>query len=176
MSALRVTTIVAVLAGIAAAQPIPMNAPAPELVGKAWINTEGGRPIELASRHGRVTVVEFWTFGCINCRHNLPAYARWQKQFGRQDVAIIGIHTPETESERNAVNVMAAVKQLGIEYPVLIDDQMANWRRWGQQFWPTVYLIDRKGRIRYRWEGELNYGNSGGEDKMAVLIEKLLKE
>jgi hypothetical protein len=68
------------------------------------------------------------------------------------------------------------VKQLGIEYPVLVDDLMENWRRWDQQFWPTVYLVDRKGRIRYRWEGELNYGNAGGEEKMAALIEILLKE
>jgi thiol-disulfide isomerase/thioredoxin len=169
-------TLAALVGCIRAAQPIPMNIAAPELVGGGWINTEGGRPIQLGSRHGKVTVVEFWTFGCINCRHNLPSYARWYRQFGREDVAIIGVHTPETDEERNAANVKAAVKQLGIEYPVLVDDQSANWRRWGLEFWPTAFLVDKQGRIRYRWEGELNYGNAGGEGTMTALIEKLLKE
>jgi thiol-disulfide isomerase/thioredoxin len=153
-----------------------MNAAAPELVGNNWINAPDGQPLRLAARRGKVTVVEFWTFGCVNCRHNLPAYARWHKQFSSREVLVIGVHTPETDTERLDSNVGKAVKQLGIEYPILLDNQYANWQRWNQHFWPTVYLVDKQGRIRYRWEGELSYGNSGGEAKMAALIEELVRE
>ncbi len=173
---MRIIGATAMLASIAVGQPVTMNTPAPELTGRTWINTAGGQPIRLAARHGKVTVVEFWTFGCINCRHNLPAYARWHTQFAPRDVEIIGIHSPETAEEHVTANVVAAVKQLGIQYPVLVDDDMSNWRRWNQQFWPAVYLIDKNGRVRYRWEGELNYGGAGGENRMAALIEMLLKE
>jgi hypothetical protein len=68
------------------------------------------------------------------------------------------------------------VKALGIDYPVLVDREGANWRKWGQRYWPTVYLIDRQGRVRYRWEGELEYQNAGGEAAMAELIQQLLEE
>ncbi len=173
MGRLRALALAAAVCGLAAAQPIPMNERAPELTGKEWINTDGGRPVQLSARKGSVTVVEFWTFGCINCRHNLPAYARWWREFGREGVTIVGVHSPETDSERNSANVRAAVKELGIEYPVLVDGDMENWRRWRQQFWPTVYLVDKQGRVRYRWEGEVG---SQGETEMAALIEKLRKE
>jgi peroxiredoxin len=157
-------------------EPDAINIPAPELVGGPWLNTPKGEAIKLADRRGKVTIVEFWTFACINCLHNLPSYARWQKQFADQDVVIIGVHTPETESERVTANVARRVKQLGIAYPILIDEQHANWNRWQQEAWPTVYLIDKQGRVRYRWEGELNYKNAGGEAKMTRLVEQLLKE
>lgn len=155
---------------------LAINTSAPELSGTQWINTPGGKPITLAARHGKVTVVEFWTFGCINCRHNLPSYARWYKQFAAQDVAIIGVHTPETSSEHDPANVARSVHELGIEYPVLLDNDYANWNRWQQQYWPAVYVVDKRGRVRYRWEGELNSGNAGGEAAIAGVIEKLLAE
>ena len=89
---------------------------------------------------------------------------------------IVGIHTPETKEERVAENVARRVKQLGITYPVLLDSKSANWVRWSQQYWPTVYLIDKKGRIRYRWEGELEYDNQHGATKMLQLVNELLNE
>jgi hypothetical protein len=91
-------------------------------------------------------------------------------------VTLIGVHTPETPEERVRENVVRKVKEYKITYPVLLDQNGENWQRWGQQYWPTVYLIDKKGRVRYRWEGELEYRNAGGEEKMAVRIEDLLKE
>jgi len=157
-------------------QPARADVPAPELFGPHWLNTPDGKPITLASRRGKVTVVEFWTFACINCRHNLPAYAHWQQQFANRDVEIIGVHTPETDEERDPANVARAVKQLGISYPVLLDTDATNWNRWHQRYWPAVYLVDSRGRIRYGWAGELNYGGAGGEAKMARLIEELLAE
>ena len=89
---------------------------------------------------------------------------------------IIGVHTPETPGERVTSNVARRVKELGITYPILLDNQGTNWNRWGQQFWPTVYLIDKLGHVRYRWEGELEFEHAGGEAKMARLIEDLLQE
>lgn len=171
-------TLVAAGSGVAAAEE-PLAATdlsAPEFVGGPWLNTAGHAPVTLASRRGEVTVVEFWTFGCINCRRNLPIYARWHKRFANQGVTIIGVHTPETPTERVAANVAARVKDLGIEYPVLLDADLRNWNRWRQQYWPTTYLVDKHGRIRYRWEGELNFGRANGEARMTELIEQLLRE
>ncbi len=89
---------------------------------------------------------------------------------------IIGIHTPETDEEKVSDNVVRRVKKLGITYPILLDQKGANWRRWEQHFWPTVYLIDKNGRVRYRWAGELEFENAGGEEIMASYVQKLLEE
>jgi len=157
-------------------QPTPLNHTAPELVGGPWLNTPGDQPVSLASRRGKVTIVHFWTYGCYNCQNNLAAYARWYQQFAGRDVVIVGIHTPETSSERVGANVVRHVKDFKIEYPVLFDQSETNWRRWQQRYWPTVYLIDRKGKVRFRWIGELNYGGKQGEASMAKLVEDLLRE
>lgn len=89
---------------------------------------------------------------------------------------LIGVHTPETDEEKRESNVARHVKKLGITYPVLLDAKAENWSRWGQQYWPTVYLIDRRGHVRYRWAGELEYQGAGGEAIMAKHIEELLNE
>jgi peroxiredoxin len=157
-------------------QPTPLNFAAPELVGGPWLNTPGDDPISLASRRGKVTIIHFWTYGCYNCQNNLPAYTRWYKQFTGRDVVVVGIHTPETSSERVDSNVVRHVKDFRIEYPVLFDQSETNWGRWQQRYWPTVYLIDRKGKVRFRWIGELNYGGKQGEARMAKLVEDLLRE
>jgi len=157
-------------------QPTALNHTAPELVGGPWLNTPGDQPVSLASRRGKVTIVHFWTYGCYNCQNNLAAYARWYQQFAGRDVVIVGIHTPETSSERVGANVVRHVKDFKIEYPVLFDQSETNWRRWQQRYWPTVYLIDRKGKVRFRWIGELNYGGKQGEASMAKLVEDLLRE
>ena len=164
------------LADGAGRQPDIIKLPAPELTGGPWINTVDGKTINLASRRGKVTIVEFWTFACSNCLANLPAYANWQKQFADKDVLVIGVHTPETASERVTANVARRVKQLSITYPILIDQEHDNWNRWQVEAWPTVYLVDKRGRIRYRWVGELNYRNAGGEAKLGQLVAQLLHE
>ena len=156
-----------------AAQPMKLNEKAPELEGKQWLNSQ---PLTLASRVGKVTIVHFWTFDCINCRHNLPSYANWEQKLSGRDVTIIGIHTPELAHEKVTANVEKKVAQYNIRWPVLIDPEMKNWRKWRQEFWPAVYLLDKKGKIRYRWDGELNYGGAQGEMKMLELVEKLLAE
>ncbi len=158
------------------ASPPAAGLAAPELSGNAWLNLPKGDQLTLASRKGKVTIIHFWTYGCINCRHNLPAYARWQKRFAAAGVVVIGIHSPETEAERNPANVARKVKELGITYPVLIDSDRRNWNRWRQHAWPAICLIDKQGRARYGWEGELGYHGAKGEAKMTRLIEALLKE
>ncbi len=122
---------------------------APELTGNLWLNLPKGAQLSLASRKGKVTILHFWTFDCINCKHNLPAYNRWQKGFADKNVLVIGVHTPETETERNPANVARKLKELGISYPVLVDSDRDNWKRWQQRVWPTVYLIDKHGMVRY---------------------------
>ena len=164
-----------------AEEPIRVNSNAvPELAAGTWFNTPKGEPLKLSALKGKVTILHFWTLGCINCRRNLPSYNRWRKKFEGKEVEIIGIHTPETPGEASNTAVSKAIKKHGIVYPVLVDSliqgKYVNWDRWNQHFWPTVYLIDKKGKVRWRWEGELEYERSGGEAKMAALVEKLLKE
>lgn len=157
-------------------RPVTSSVPAPELVGGTWLNLPNTAKPTLASRRGKVTVVHFWTFGCINCKHNLPFYQEWQKKFTPLGVEIIGIHTPETTEEKDPENVKKKVSEYGITYPVLIDGAAQNWGNWKQRYWPTVYLVDKKGRVRFTWEGELEYQNAGGNEKVTSLIESLLKE
>ena len=152
----------------------PVGFAAPELTGDSWLNLPKGATLSLASRRGKVTIVHFWTFGCINCKRNLPVYDRWWKRFAEKGVEVIGIHTPETAAERDPANVARRVKELGITYPVLLDTDHQNWNRWQQSVWPAIYLIDKQGVARYLWEGELEYQNAGGEAKMTRLILDLL--
>jgi thiol-disulfide isomerase/thioredoxin len=152
---------------------VTLNHPVPALTGEAslWLNTE--KPITFEK--GKVYVVHFWTFSCINCKRNLPSYERWYKRFGK-DVTFIGVHTPETESEKKFENVKEAVKKNDIKYPVLFDPKSENWKRWQQQWWPTVYLIDKQGRVRYYWMGELEWQGAGGDGKMRNFLTQLVNE
>lgn len=152
-----------------------LNVPVPKLTGdpSLWLNTNG-KPVTI--KKGKVYVVHFWTFGCINCKRNLPGYARWEKKFAGKNVQFIGVHTPETEEEKDFDNVAREVKRIGMKYPVLFDPKNENWNRWEQQWWPTVYLIDKHSRVRYYWAGELEWQGAGGEARMARFIEQLLRE
>ncbi|HEY5913029.1 MAG TPA: redoxin domain-containing protein [Verrucomicrobiae bacterium] len=162
--------------GPAAAETKAVAIPAPELRGNSWLNVPPGEKLSLASRKGKVTVVHFWTFGCINCKRNLPFYNEWQKKFSTKGLEIIGIHSPETDDERDPANVVKKVKEYGITYPVLIDENSVNWKTWQQRYWPAVYLVDKQGRVRFAWEGELEYQGAGGNAKMTQLIQTLLNE
>ncbi len=121
-------------------------------------------------------LVHFWTLGCINCKHNLPSYNAWEKEFKSRGLQIVGVHTPETPYERSAARVDAAIAERGIAYPVLIDRDEKNWNAWNQQFWPAIYLIDKRGRVRDSWQGELDFGNAGGTVKLTTEIRSLLAE
>jgi peroxiredoxin len=144
---------------------------APELVGLGWINA--GHPIKLASRRGKVTLVDFWTYACTNCQANLPAYEQWQKDFSGAGFTVLGVHTPELPQEYKPAFVKKFVAEHGITYPVLLDNDYKNWSLWKQEYWPAVYLIDKKGEIREVWLGELG---TDGRKKVERKIRELLAE
>lgn len=157
-----------------AGQDAPYHAP--KLIGTTWLNVKQADIERIENFKGRVTVLHFWTFECINCRHNLPSIAQWAKEFPADKVQVIGIHTPELPEERNVENVKRALPRLGIEYPVLVDNTETNWNHYGLQAWPTVFVIDKKGRVRRSWVGELGYEGADGFQQLTRVIQELEKE
>lgn len=119
-----------------------------------WLNSA---PLTMASLRGKVVLVEFWTRDCSNCLHTLPHVKRWHEAYKDQGLVVIGVHTPEFSSEYETVNVQATLEQLDIRFPVAQDNQYATWNAYGNRFWPTSYLIDRRGAIVYTHFGEGRY-------------------
>ncbi|KAA5543796.1 redoxin domain-containing protein [Roseiconus nitratireducens] len=148
---------------------------APELTleGAEWLQ---GGPLTLEQLRGKVVALHFYAFQCINCRRNLPHYNGWHTDYADQGLVVIGIQTPETSAERSVERVAAAIQSEGIEYPVLMDAESSNWKRWSNTMWPTVYLIDKQGFLRRWWQGELNWKETPGEKQMRETIETLLAE
>ena len=146
----------------------------PEFVGGPWINTKDGKPVTLESRLGKPTLVAFWTFGCSNCQANLKPYARLLARYRPKGVELLSVHTPELKIERDVVEVKKHVQKYGIDYPVLIDGANANWDRWKIRYWPTLLLLDGKGRTVRYWEGELNWQGADGEGEVAKALDALL--
>ena len=111
-----------------------------------WINSE---PLSLKGRlRGQVVVIHFWTNGCSNCVNNYPHYRARQERDAGKDVAIIGIHTPETEGERDLARIKRQAEKNGLKFPIVVDNDGTNWRVWKNQVWPTVYVVDRQGVVR----------------------------
>ncbi len=131
--------------------------PAQALPDKEWLNTPENKPLKLEELRGKVVLVEFWTFACFNSRNTLPYVKAWHEKYNRQGLVIIGVHTPEFERERKLENVQRAVRDLGITYPVALDNDYVAWRRYQNRYWPTFYLIDAEGRIVYTAVGEGDY-------------------
>lgn len=108
--------------------------------------------------------------------NNYPVYREWQEAFAGKDVVIIGIHTPESKGEADIAAVERKSKEAGFKFVTAIDNDSATWRAWGNRYWPSVYLIDRKGKGRARWDGELRYQGATGDVQMKARIESLLRE
>lgn len=126
---------------------------APEFVGlDGWLNTEA--PLTIAGLRGKVILVDFWTYSCINCRRTVGYLNRWQAEYGPQGLQVLGIHTPEFGFERARHNVAASVREFGIRFPVGQDNGFRTWRAWGNRAWPSFYLLDRDGQIVLAREGE----------------------
>ena len=133
---------------------------APELVGvDPWFNTPDGEPLTLAALRNRVVLLEFWTFACVNCQRTLPFLRRMHDQY-QPDFTVVGVHSPEFAFERSVQNVERAVREHGLEYPVGLDNDFAAWNAYENRYWPTMYLVDRAGQIRYTHIGEGNYGRT----------------
>lgn len=146
---------------------------APELIDSgSW----SGSPAQLASLRGRVVLVHFYAFQCSNCQANFGIYNRWQKSLAPKGVELIGIQTPETAAERDVSKVLAAAKKDEFQFPVLIDLESANWNAWSNTMWPTVYVVDKQGYIRFWWQGELNWQGATADKTIEDLVARLLKE
>ncbi|MBI4065217.1 cytochrome c biogenesis protein DipZ [Candidatus Gottesmanbacteria bacterium] len=151
----------------------PDLGPAPELIsGGRWFNpsTSSGQALTIKSLHGKVVLVDFWTYTCINCIRTLPYLKSWHAKYKDKGLVIIGVHTPEFEFEKNPDNVAKAIKDFGLEYAVMQDNNYATWNAYNNRYWPAKYLIDKDGRIRYTHFGEGNYDET--EKKIQELLEE----
>jgi thiol-disulfide isomerase/thioredoxin len=141
-----------------ATKGLPDYGVAPALTaGGAWINS---KPLTLAQLRGKVVLVDFWTHSCINCLRTLPHLKAWYATYRKDGLVIVGVHTPEFAFEHVTSNVEAAVKRLGITYPVVQDNAYKTWDAYANQYWPAEYLIDKTGHIRHTHFGEGEYGQT----------------
>jgi cytochrome c biogenesis protein CcdA/thiol-disulfide isomerase/thioredoxin len=137
---------------------LPVLGKAPEFVGnQQWFNTPGDKPLTLSGLRGRVVLVDFWTYSCINCIRTLPYLKSWDAKYRKDGLTIVGVHTPEFPFEREAGNVETAIEENGIRYPVAQDNDQATWNAYGNQYWPAEYFIDARGNVRYVHFGEGEY-------------------
>jgi thiol-disulfide isomerase/thioredoxin len=142
---------------------------APELTGLTdWFNTQDAKPQSLAALKGKVVLVDFWTYSCVNCLRTLPALKEWYSRYHDQGFEIIGVHSPEFDFEKDPVNVKRAIDRFTIPWPVALDNQMATWRAYKNRYWPAHYLIDRDGNVVYTHFGEGEY------DVTEAMIRKLV--
>jgi cytochrome c biogenesis protein CcdA/thiol-disulfide isomerase/thioredoxin len=156
---------------IADAQALPSVGTAPEFTEtQRWFNTPGGMPLTLSSLRGRVVLVDFWTYTCINCIRTLPYLKAWDAAYSKRGLTIVGVETPEFAFEHDAGNVANAIGQFGLRYPVVQDNNMGTWNAYGNQDWPADYLIDAHGQVRYTAVGEGDY------NKTETAIRALLAE
>ncbi|MBN2625172.1 MAG: redoxin domain-containing protein [Spirochaetales bacterium] len=143
--------------------------PAPELIAEGpWINT--AKDLTMDDLMGKVVLVDFWTYSCINCIRTIPYLREWYDRYSAQGLEIIAIHSPEFPFERNRGNVEKAVNDLGVDWPVVLDNSFAQWNHYGNRFWPAHYFIDARGNIRYAHFGE------GAYEESEKVIVSLLKE
>ncbi len=132
--------------------------PAPDLTNTVWLNTDA--PLRLANLRGKVVGLEMWTFDCINCQHVIPSLKSWYQTYKDQGFVLIGDHFPEFDFERGLPALQQAVSQQGIQYPVAQDNDGRTWNAYQTQYWPTLYLIDKRGHIRYVHIGEGGYAET----------------
>jgi cytochrome c biogenesis protein CcdA/thiol-disulfide isomerase/thioredoxin len=138
---------------------LPVLGKAPEFVDtQRWFNTPGDRPLRLSALRGRVVLVDFWTYSCINCLRTLPYLTAWDRRYRRDGLTIVGVHSPEFPFEKDAGNVEEAIARNGIHYPVVQDNDLATFSAYGTQYWPAEYFIDATGRVRFVHFGEGSYG------------------
>src|SRR3954469_9478800 len=154
-------------------QPVSLSTfgRAPDFTGtQDWFNTPSGESLSMSDLRGKVVLIDFWTYTCINCIRTLPYLEAWQQRYGRDGFTIVGIHSPEFPFEKDAGNVEAAIRQNHLTYPVVQDNDLATWNAWGNQYWPADYLVDAQGNVRSAHFGEGGYSETERE------IRTLLRE
>jgi thiol-disulfide isomerase/thioredoxin len=147
---------------------LPDYGPAPEISNESWLNVD--QPLRLAGLRGKVVLMDMWTFDCINCIHIIPSVRDWHEKYSDQGLVVIGNHFPEFSFEHDIVNIQAAIERLDVPYTVAQDNDGKTWNAYSNRYWPTVYLIDKNGHLRYRHIGE------GAYDETEAAIQDLLKE
>lgn len=141
--------------------------PAPDIANEIWLNSA---PLRMADLKGKVVMVEFWTFGCYNCRNVEPYVKQWHQKYADKGFMVIGVHSPEFSYERDSAKVEQYIREHDIRFPVPIDNDFSTWNRYGNRYWPAMYLIDKQGVIRYVRIGEGRY------QETERLIQSLLAE
>jgi len=137
---------------------LPVEGSMPSLGGAVeWINSP---PLTPQGLRGKVVLVEFWTYTCINWRRQLPFVRAWAEKYKNQGLVVIGVHTPEFEFEKKLENIRWAAKDMSVNYPIAVDSDYATWRAFGNEYWPALYFIDARGRIRHHQFGEGEYEQS----------------
>jgi cytochrome c biogenesis protein CcdA/thiol-disulfide isomerase/thioredoxin len=142
-------------------ETVPLNdiGVAPEFTDtQDWFNTPGDKPLTMKGLRGKVVLIDFWTYSCINCIRTLPYLNAWNKRYAKDGLVIVGVHTPEFPFEREASNVEEAIKTEGIKYPVVQDNESGTWNAYGNLYWPAEYFVDAHGHVRYAHFGEGEYG------------------
>ncbi len=143
---------------------------APEITGiHAWLNSE---PLTIEALKGKVVLVDFWTYSCINCIRTIPYLRQWNEKYRDLGLVIIGVHSPEFNFEKEKGNVQKAIEQFEVTWPVAMDNDMQTWRNYHNRFWPAKYLIDSQGRIRYTHFGEGAYEET--EKQIQALLEEAM--
>ncbi len=143
---------------------------APDFVGGGpWFNT-GGKTLSVQGLQGKVVAVKMWTAGCYNCLNVIPYLKQWDARYRDRGLVIVGVHSPEFSYERSEEYVRKSVTKLGIQYPVVMDNNFKIWRAYNNVYWPTIYLVDKKGQIRYKHIGE------GAYEETERMIRQLLAE
>ncbi|HEY1222925.1 MAG TPA: cytochrome c biogenesis protein DipZ, partial [Acidimicrobiales bacterium] len=149
---------------VAATQPVAnlqKCGTAPQFVGIVkWLNTKGDEPLTLTGLRGRVVLVDFWTYSCINCQRSLPHVEAWYARYHKYGFDVVGVQAPEFAFEHVISNVKSAAKNLGVNYPIAVDNNLATWTAYSNEYWPAEYLVDAKGVIRHVDYGEGNYGQT----------------
>jgi thiol-disulfide isomerase/thioredoxin len=147
---------------------LPVEGDFPSLAGAtAWLNS---KPLTAAGLRGKVVLIDVWTYSCINWRRSFPYVRAWAQKYRRDELVVIGVHTPEFAFERDVDNVRRAAKEIRVDYPIAIDNAYAIWNALDNQYWPALYFIDTKGHIRHHQFGEGNYEQS------EAIIQQLLAE
>lgn len=147
---------------------LPDLGPAPELANEVWLNID--QPLRLGELHGKVVLVDMWTFGCINCRNVIPSLRDWYQTYHDQGLVVIGNHFPEFDYERDLDNLKEALQRLDVPYAVAQDNDGGTWRAYRARYWPSLFLIDKQGHLRYTHIGE------GAYTETEQAIQDLLKE
>jgi len=153
---------------IPAAGPLPAEGELPSIRGAIeWLNSP---PLTAAGLRGKVVLIDFWTYTCVNWRRTFPYVHAWAEKYKDQGLVVIGVHTPEFSFEKDVDNVRQAAKEIGVDYPIAIDSGYIVWRAFNNQFWPALYFVDAQGHIRHHQFGEGDY------KRTEVIIQQLLTE